>query len=176
MKIYTRTGDKGETSLFGGERISKNHLRIQSIGLVDELNCLLGMTVIKIQNKIIENLIKKIQKDLFCIGSHLAKAKTNTNFLAIRIVEMEKTIDILSKEMPQLFNFIIPEGAESATLLFYTRAVTRKAERELVALTKTDKINKNILIYFNRLSDLLYTFGRYQNFKANIKETIWKGK
>lgn len=174
MKIYTRTGDQGETSLYGGERVSKSHIRIETVGLLDELNSLLGIVVAKLKDKRVDEFINRIQKDLFHIGSNLAKKKTNLSYLSQRVEEMEKVIDTLSSEMPNLSNFIIPEGTEVATFLFFTRAVARKAERELVILAKTDTIDDKILVYFNRLSDFLFTLARYLNFKEGIVETIWK--
>lgn len=174
MKIYTKTGDKGETSLYSGERVSKNHIRMETIGLVDELNSMLGIAVAKLKDKRVEEFINQIQKDLFHIGSFLAKYKTNLSYLLKRVEEMEKVIDTLSLEIPQLSKFILPEGTEVACFLFYARAVTRRTERELVTLAKTDTVDGKILVYFNRLSDLLFILARYLNFKAGIVETVWK--
>lgn len=176
MKIYTKTGDKGETSLYGGERVSKSHIRIEAVGLLDELNSLLGIVIAKLKDGKAEEFINGIQKDLFHIGSNLAKNKTNLSYLSQRVTEMEKVIDTLSCEMPNLSNFIIPEGTEAAAFLFFARAVARRTERELVTLAKADAIDEKILVYFNRLSDLLFVLARYLNFKAGIVESIWKEK
>lgn len=176
MKIYTKTGDKGQTSFYSGERVSKNHIRMETIGLVDELNSILGIVVAKLKDKRVEEFINRIQKDLFHIGSYLAKYKTSLNILPKRVEEMEKVIDTISAEIPQLQNFILPEGIEAAAFLFFARAVARRTERELVTLAKTDTVDDKILIYFNRLSDLLFILARYLNFKAGMVETVWKEK
>lgn len=174
MTIYTRTGDKGETSLFGGKRVFKNHLRVNAIGLLDELNSLLGVVVSKLQNKKAEESINQIQKDLFLISSYLAGTSISFAILSQRVARMEKVIDSLDKQLTKLSNFILPEGTESAAFLYFARSVARRAERELVALSTKEKVAKEVLIYMNRLSDLLFILARYLNFKAGITETVWK--
>ncbi len=174
VKIYTRTGDSGETSLYGGVRVLKSSLRVSSYGTVDELNSLLGIALSKIKEKKISEFIGSIQKDLFSIGSFLAGAKMDLSVLPTRVVEMEQMIDWADRKLPELKNFILPSGAEEATLLFYARAVARHCERALVELNQKEPIDKKILIYFNRLSDLLFELARYLNYKEGFKETIWK--
>ncbi|MBM3283755.1 cob(I)yrinic acid a,c-diamide adenosyltransferase [Candidatus Gottesmanbacteria bacterium] len=174
MKIYTRAGDRGETSLFTGERVLKNDIRIHTYGLIDELNSLLGVVLSKLKDKRVERFINQIQKDLFLIGSYLAGSNFRLDVLTQRVKEMEEIIDTLSSRLPKLSHFILPEGTESATLLYFTRAVARRVERELVALSTKESINKNLLIYTNRLSDLFFVLARYLNFKAGVSETIWK--
>ncbi len=176
MRIYTRTGDKGETSLFGGKRVPKNHLRIAAYGSIDELNSLLGVVVAKIQDVRFEGYINLIQKDLFLIGSHLAGAKINLNVLPKKVEEIEGIIDNLTYELPELHNFILPEGTETASFLFLARAVTRRAERELVSLLTIEEFDERILVYLNRLSDFLFVLARYINFKEGLKETVWKAE
>jgi len=176
MKIYTRTGDDGQTSLFGGIRVPKNDLRIQAYGSIDELNSLLGIVLSKLADRRAEEFINQIQKDLFLIGSHLAYADISTAGLTKRVKEMEKVIDSIDRELPELKNFILPEGTERSALLFFSRAVARRAERKLVALSFQEKVDKQALIYLNRLSDFLFVLGRYLNFKSGITETVWKGK
>lgn len=173
-KIYTRSGDKGETSLFGGKRVFKNHLRVNAYGSIDELNSLLGVVVAKIKDKRAEEFINQIQKDLFRLNSHLAGSNINLEVLTQRVKDMEKIIDTLDKEMPNLSNFILPEGTEAATLLFFGRAICRRAERELVALLREETVNERLLAYLNRLSDFLFILARFMNFKAGRTETIWK--
>lgn len=175
MAIYTRTGDKGETSLFGGKRLPKSHARIEAYGSLDELNSLLGVVLSNLNDPRVAGFINQIQKDLFIIGSHLAGSRVSIDSLKERVEEMEKVIDKLDMELPKLTNFILPEGIEKATLIFYARSVGRRAERELVALSSEEDIDMRIHAYLNRLSDLLFILGRYINFKAGIKETIWKG-
>lgn len=175
QKIYTKTGDSGETSLYGGKRVLKNNIRVVAYGSVDELNSLLGIVSAKLADKRVEEFISQIQNDLFLIGSHLAGAGVSIDRLKKRIEEMEKLIDTLDKELPELRNFILPEGTEESTLLYFARSVGRRVERELVTLKSQEKVDKNILMYLNRLSDLLFVLGRYLNFKSGIIETIWKG-
>jgi cob(I)alamin adenosyltransferase len=174
MKIYTRTGDKGKTSLFGGKRVFKNHLRVNAYGSVDELNSLLGVVVAKIRDKRAEEFINQIQKDLFRLNSYLAGSNIKMEVLTQRIEDMEKIIDTLDKELPSLSNFILPEGTEPAALLFFGRAICRRAERELVALSLEETVNEELLAYLNRLSDFLFVLARFMNFKAGRTETIWK--
>jgi len=174
MKIYTKIGDDGTTSLYGGKRILKSHLRVNAYGSIDELNSILGVVLAAIHDGRVEKFINQVQKDLFLIGSSLAKGPVNLERLNQRVEEIEKVIDSLSAELPPLSNFILPEGTEAAALIFFARAIGRRAERELVALSLEEEINKNIIIYLNRLSDLLFVIARYLNFKAGVTETIWK--
>lgn len=176
VKIYTRTGDSGETSLYGGRRVPKNNIRIEAYGSIDELNSLLGIVSSLLAYKRAEGFINQIQKDLFLIGSYLAGAKVPIERLKTRVGEMEKVIDSLDVELPSLSNFILPDGTEGAAFLFYIRAVARRCERILVELSLKEKLDKKILIYINRLSDLLFELARYLNFKSGVTETIWKEK
>lgn len=176
VKIYTKTGDSGKTSLYGGIRVSKHDIRVNAYGAIDELNSLLGIVSAKLADKRVEEFISQIQSDLFLIGSHLAGAGVSLDRLKSRVEEMEKLIDKLDKELPELRNFILPEGTEESTFLYFARSVGRRAERELVTLSSQEKVDKNILMYLNRLSDLLFVLGRYLNFKSGIIETIWKEK
>lgn len=176
VKIYTRTGDAGKTSLYGGLRVFKNNLRVNSYGTVDELNSLLGVVLSKLKDKDVSEFINKIQEDLFLIGSNLAGAKTDLSILNLRVTEMENMIDWADEKLPELKNFILPSGVESASLLFYSRAVARRCERLLVELNQKESIDEKVLIYFNRVSDLLFELARYLNFKSGIKETIWRNK
>lgn len=176
IKIYTKTGDSGKTSLYGGKRVFKNNQRVNSYGTVDELNSLLGICLAKIKEKKLIDLISHIHKDLFLIGSYLAGAKTNLSILNFRVAEMEDMIDWADEKLPELKNFILPSGTETAAFLFYCRAVARRCERSLAELSQKEQIDNKVLIYFNRLSDLLFVMARYLNFKTGAKEMIWKGK
>jgi len=176
MKIYTRTGDSGQTSLYGGRRVFKNNIRVDAYGTVDELNSLLGVNLSKIKEKKIADFLGKIQTDLFLIGSNLAGAKRDLSSLGGRVTEMENMIDWMDEKLPELKNFILPQGSESATLLFYGRAVARRCERIIVTLNQKEPVEPNLLIYFNRLSDLLFEMARFLNFKQGVKETIWKSE
>lgn len=176
VKIYTKTGDKGETSLFGGKRIPKNHARIETYGAIDELNSLLGIVISKLADKRAEEFLNQVQKDLFLIGGHLAGAKVNIAGLSYRVKNFEEVIDSLDSELPELKNFILPEGTERATFLFYARAVTRRVERELVSLSVSEEIDSKVLVYFNRLSDFLFVLARYLNYKSGFAESVWKSE
>lgn len=176
LKIYTRTGDSGKTSLYKGLRVFKNDTRVNAYGSLDELNSLLGVILSNLKDEKAADFINLIQEDLFSVGASLAGAKTNLSVLETRVNEMEEMIDWLDAKLPELKNFILPGGTREAVLLFYARAVARRCERELVALNQKDSIDKKILIYINRLSDLLFELARYLNFKAGIKETVWKNK
>ncbi|MFH1832891.1 MAG: cob(I)yrinic acid a,c-diamide adenosyltransferase [Candidatus Levyibacteriota bacterium] len=178
VKIYTKTGDKGKTSLLGGKRVPKDDLRIEVIGEIDELNSVIGIVIAQIskrksqnQNLKFKNELINIQKDLFGIGSSLSGFLTKRYVLDAR--RLEKMIGELSKELPVLKSFILPGGGESGSFLHLARAVCRRAERRTVGLSKKEIVDKSIIMYLNRLSDLLFTMARYINFKENKKEIIW---
>lgn len=183
MPIYTRRGDKGRTSLFKNQRVSKNSLRIEAIGTVDELNSGIGVAVSEISNikyRILNigNELIRIQNDLFNIGAHLANPTSTPNlkpktYLQKRVKEFESFIDQMTEKMPPLKNFILPGGGKVGAFLHFVRTICRRAERRLVALNKLEKIDSDILVYVNRLSDLLFTMARFANFKEQKKEKIW---
>jgi cob(I)alamin adenosyltransferase len=175
MKIYTKTGDLGKTSLYGGKRVLKNDIRVETYGTIDELNSLVGIAVLKNKDERIRNFLISVQKDLFIIGSFLAGSNVELDILSLRIGEMEKLIDSLDGKLPKLGNFILPGGMEGAAFLFLLRAVTRRAERNVVMLSIEEMVVNSVIVYLNRLSDLLFVFARYVNYKAGNKETIWKG-
>jgi cob(I)alamin adenosyltransferase len=166
MNIYTKKGDKGETTTAGGKRVLKCDFNIEAVGEIDELNAALGM--IKLPET------EKIQEDLFGIGAIISGRKVfSIKYLEFRVKEMEKEIDRMWKEMPQLKNFIFFGGSEEASLIFFARAVARRAERGVVALRRDDLTE--VVKYLNRLSDYLFCLGRWVNFKKGIKERVWKG-
>lgn len=174
MPIYTRTGDKGKTSLFNGKKISKDSVYIEAIGSVDELNALLGVCASKADKKL-RSEIEKIQSDLFMIGASLANPKSSLKIdLEKRAREFEILIDEMTKKLPRLMNFILPGGGEAGASIHLARTVCRRTERNLVSFSKKQKLNSSILIYVNRLSDVLFTMARYTNLKDKKKETIWK--
>lgn len=177
MAIYTRKGDKGETSLRKGQKIPKYHIRVSSYGNIDELNSVLGVVLSKSKNKTIKDEILRIQKDLFEIGASLAnpseESKNLSTFLNKRIVEMEKNIDNLTQKIPTLSNFILPGGGELGAFLHLARTICRRAERQIVKLSDKEKIETKIISYLNRLSDHLFTLARFANVLERQKETIW---
>lgn len=177
MPIYTRTGDRGQTSLFGGQRVLKTDDRVDTYGTIDELNSVLGVVVANIEtrHRKLARELEGIQHDLFDIGSYLANPQaTPIKRLASRIEEFEKRIDQMTVKMPELHNFILPGGGRVGASLHQARTVCRRAERRLVALMQHEDIDKQVVKYINRLSDLLFTMARSVNHKEKKKETIWK--
>ena len=180
MPIYTRFGDKGKTALFGGKTVSKGSIRVEAYGNLDELNSFLGVVLSQVKDKKIKAEILQIQNDLFEIGTSLAAPGNKTDQalskkLKNRVFEFEKTIDVLTKNLPKLTNFILP-GGKTGSLLHYARTVARRAERRTVALAEKEKVLEEVLVYLNRLSDLLFTFARTINYQEKQKETIWSSK
>lgn len=181
VKIYTRTGDKGETSLFGGKRVSKASGRVDTYGTVDELNTILGIAVafLRPSEKLIKKELEHIQHDLFTIGATLASPGNKTNVsrsekLEKRTTEFEQLIDELTGKLPELRNFILPGGGKAGSHLHLARTVCRRTERRIIALSKKEEVDNGIIMYFNRLSDLLFTMARFVNHKEKKKETMWK--
>ena len=175
MPIYTKTGDKGDTGLFSGKRVSKASLRIEAIGTIDELNSVIGFTLSQLttNNLQLTKELIEIQNDLFVIGEALANPRQKIN-LSKRVKDFEKTIDKMTKELPPLYNFILPGGGVAGSTLHIARTVARRTERRIVALSKREKIQKDVIIYINRLSDLFLTMSRFINLKEGKKENIWK--
>lgn len=180
-KIYTKTGDQGETGLFGGERVKKDHPRIVAYGSVDELNAVLGLVRAVLKKGELDPILEKIQNDLFLIGSHLATPRPEK--LASRgamelspevITFLEQSIDHLEESLPPLREFILPGGTESASRLHLARTVCRRAERETISLAKSEEVESFIIIYLNRLSDLLFVMARWANRQEGGGETVWK--
>lgn len=181
MKIYTRTGDAGETSLFGGERVSKAELRIEVYGTVDELNSWIGLLRDqKVNNKRAEVLIE-IQDRLFTIGSWLATIDSEklANLPALTehdVSFLEIQIDQMENVLPAMRNFILPGGHESVSFGHVTRTVCRRAERLAVRLNRAEEINPLIVKYLNRLSDYLFVLCRKMSAELSAIETAWKPK
>lgn len=176
MPIYTRTGDKGKTSLFDGTRVLKSHVRVEAYGTIDELNSMIGAAAsqLKTKNVKLKKELEQIQHDLFAIGSALAiSAPLPVVGLEKRAKAFEKVIDDLTAQMPELKQFILPGGSKAASLLHVARTITRRAERQLVALMQTEEIDQTIVIYINRLSDLLFTAARFVNHNEKKKEIFW---
>ncbi len=181
MKIYTKTGDKGETSLFGGQRVWKDNLRIASYGTIDELNAILGVCSTEIKTLELKSVIEGLQNDLFTLGSDLATPfeKGNKGFVIPRVdssftKRLEDLIDKYDSLLPELKNFILPGGLKGSALLQHARTVSRRAEREVVSLSKNEEITEEIEIYLNRLSDLLFVLARYENYFNNVPDVLWQ--
>ena len=186
-KIYTKTGDKGQTSLFDGTRVGKNNIRVDTYGTVDELNSVIGIVIGENQKSNsknqkykleIKNSLTEIQQDLFEIGAVLANPRDGISDklkkrLVERVTSFEKYIDEMTGKMPELMNFILPGGGIAGSFLQFARAISRRTERRVVDLSKQEQVDSSIVIYFNRLSDLLFTMSRYMNFIEEEKETVW---
>lgn len=179
MKIYTKTGDDGNTSLFGGERVKKNNLRIDSYGTIDELNAAIGITLTENLDSEIKIVLTEIQNKLFQIGSELASPK-NVKSSAIKkianeeIFFLENSIDKFDEKLPPIKNFILPGGSKGSAHLHFARTICRRAERIIVELKEKENVSDNLLVYVNRLSDLLFTLARYENHVRQTPEIEWK--
>ncbi|MGH7885978.1 MAG: cob(I)yrinic acid a,c-diamide adenosyltransferase [Thermodesulfobacteriota bacterium] len=173
-KVYTKTGDKGETSLVGGKRVSKASKRVDAYGDVDELNSFLGISRTKTSEHELKEIIQVIQNDLFIIGGDLATSN-DSEFKVPRVSldmigKLEHLIDDFLKEVGDLKEFILPSGNEGGAYLHLARTVCRRAERKTALLMKTEEINENVLIYLNRLSDLLFVLARVENKRSGFNE------
>lgn len=183
MKIYTKTGDKGQTGLFGGQRVSKSSLRITSYGNIDELNSLLGVCRAlnksdkKNGNDLLEKILHQLQQQLFTVGADLATPLNSgvkiARITSPQVTELEKWIDEIDSRVQPLKNFILPGGALLASHLHLARCVCRRAERAITALQLKEQINNIIIVYVNRLSDLLFMMGRYANMLLKCDEEKW---
>jgi len=181
MKIYTKTGDTGETSLFGGKRVPKSSLRIDAYGTVDELNAQLGVVRSLQPSAAVDTILEKIQNQLFLLGADLAapfgSAPADTKRIQQNEIQfLEDTIDRLDAQLEPLKSFILPGGSHAGAQLHIARTVCRRAERFVDALGRKEEIDKLPLIYLNRLADLLFVAARYTNKLAGIEETKWSGK
>jgi cob(I)alamin adenosyltransferase len=181
MKIYTRTGDGGETALFGGGRVSKHDIRVAAYGDVDELCSSIGAALAVAPTQAEDALLEQIQRDLFAIGGRLAtrepekvkRALAKAEIDERRIATMEDTMDEAEAVLPPLTAFVLPGGTPRAAALHLARTVCRRAERSVVALHAAEPLPPIILTYLNRLSDLLFTLARLANHRAGVTDRIW---
>src|SRR5919108_2959529 len=181
MKIYTRTGDTGETALFGGGRVSKDHPRTSAYGDVDELNSAVGVARATAPAEPFDQLLEGIQRDLFAIGGRLATPQPEKVAKAIakavlppeRVAQLERVMDNAELELPPLKAFVLPGGTPKAAALHLARTVCRRAERSAVRLAREEEAPAEILTYLNRLSDLLFTLARLANHRAGAGDTTW---
>ena len=179
MKIYTKTGDSGETGLYGGTRVPKNAMRVEACGTVDELNACIGVARCQIRDEEINAILHRIQNELFDVGADLAALETHPKAATLRIPpvltpELERDIDRLEAELPSLKNFILPGGSACGTAIHLARTVCRRAERCVVSLAQTESVNPAVLIYLNRLSDLLFVLARTVNHRSEESEPLWQ--
>ncbi len=179
MKIYTKTGDEGHTSLLGGARVSKHDARIEAIGAIDELNAALGVVRTSPVDRDLDALLERVQHDLFAIGAELADADAGKNRASVvglpEIEQLESTIDRLEAGLPALTNFILPGGSAAGAMLHLARTVCRRAERRVVGLSHSDThLPSHVVVYLNRLSDLLFVAARSVNWAAKCEEQPWR--
>lgn len=186
MKIYTRTGDGGETGLFGGGRVPKHHPRVEAYGEVDELNATVGLAAVALEgDEVMLERLRLVQEDLFAIGAHLATpgaveggrgAAHLPPLPAQRIAEMEAWIDEADAQLEPLRNFILPGGTDAAARLHLARTVCRRAERRVLELSRDSPVADGTVVYLNRLSDLLFTLARLVNRQAGSGDVPWIGR
>ena len=174
-KVYTKTGDKGETSLVGGERISKSSTRVDTYGDIDELNSVIGIAISHTKDEMLKDYLKKVQNDLFIFGGDLATPlsfKGEIPRINEQMIEkIENLIDKFHLEVGDLKEFILPSGVGGSPFLHFARTVCRRAERKIVKLSENEVINPLGLNYLNRLSDLLFMMARIENKRAGYEET-----
>lgn len=178
MKIYTRSGDDGSTSLFSGGRVSKTHLRVESYGTVDELNSVLGLARALKPSDATMDKLERVQNHLFHLGADLATPMDAKSEWVVRMDEekvawLEATIDQMTADLPPLAAFILPGGTPAAAQLHVARTVCRRAERLVVALAYQEEVGELVIQYLNRLSDWLFTLARWENHQAGIAEAKW---
>jgi cob(I)alamin adenosyltransferase len=181
MKIYTRTGDLGDTGLFGGGRVPKDHPRVRAYGDVDELNAAIGVARAADPLPRVDEVLLPLQRDLFAIGAllatpdqekmaqHLAKAQLDAD----RVIQLERAIDACERDLDPLKAFVLPGGTRKAAALHVARTVCRRAERAIVRLQHEEEIPQIVVIYLNRLSDLLFVLARISNRMAGVGEVTW---
>jgi cob(I)alamin adenosyltransferase len=178
MKIYTKGGDGGQTSLFGGRRLSKSHLRIDVYGTVDELNSWLGKLTAEGMPEDCTRFVNAIQQDLFLMGSHLAATDDVRSKLPEwpqqAEIKIEQEIDRMEAFLPPLTNFILPGGTPSSASAHLSRCVCRRAERLMVALSLGESVSSDLIRYLNRLSDYLFTLARYIMHSEGAREQVWR--
>ena len=184
MKIYTKTGDKGETGLYGGKRVRKDNLRVVAYGDVDETNAAIGIARSYIQEgssgsrevlNFIDSALEAVQNKLFALGAVLSGSEDpNYSIKDSDIEYLEKCIDHIDEQVQPIKAFILPFGTDLSARLHLARTVARRAERNIVALAAAEQVNPNVLVYVNRLSDFLFTLARFANKAQSVPDTLWK--
>ena len=178
MKIYTRRGDSGQTSLIDGDMVNKHNLSVDAYGTIDELNSFLGLLKDYIKDDKIKDILNNIQIKLFSIGSILASGKNQNISAKVKIekkdvVYIELEIDRLNENLPELKNFIIPGGHKISSYSHVCRSICRRAERKISELNNKSSIDSNILAYINRLSDFFFVLSRFLKYSDNVSESRW---
>lgn len=178
--LYTRTGDQGQTSLVGGQRVSKTCARLESYGTIDELNSFLGLLISHLTDEEDRTYLQHIQSELFVVGSYLATDVATTPLraqsvmTADRVEALEQKIDEVDEALPPLRLFVLPGGSQTASLCHVCRTICRRAERRILALAEETEIDPLVIAYVNRLSDLFFALARKQNVVSGCDEVIWR--
>ena len=180
-RMYTRTGDGGETGLFSGERVPKDSLRVEAYGAVDELSCWIGYTRSLIEGDEIDTMLERVQQDLFLVGAELAMRQKKSRVRKAQVTQdmvrhLEQEIDRLDAELSPLSTFIIPNGTGPAAALHVARAIARRAERRTIKLAQEEKLNPPLVPYLNRLSSLLFVLARVVDKRAGVEEKKWASR
>ena len=182
-KLYTRTGDRGQTGLFGGRRVAKDDPRVEAYGSIDELNAALGVVAAKLQQRKLIAVVQSIQNELFNIGAELAsdrpvrrgkRSSSSFELDASKVVELESLIDQYDALVPELRTFFLPGGSEASALLHLARSIGRRAERATVTLAAQEPVSDVVLAYLNRLCDLLFVLARYVSTADRKRELLWR--
>lgn len=179
MKIYTKTGDEGQTSLYGGKRLSKGELRIECYGTVDELNSQVGVVASLLNEESLAGELASVQSRLFDLGTHLAAEPGKKNLILpelsdAHIEALEKQIDAWNDQLPELKFFILPGGSQAAAQCHVARTVCRRAERLVVRLAESEALKPELIRYLNRLSDYFFVLARFLNHLGGHAEIVWK--
>lgn len=179
MKIYTKTGDAGDTGLFGGERVKKSDARVDAYGSVDETNALLGVARAAALPAALDAILERVQAELFVLGAELATPPDHRDRLRLpliaesQIMALEADIDRLEADLSPLQSFIVPGGSAGASALHHARTVCRRAERGVVAIIESAQLRGELVVYLNRLSDLLFVMARHANHTAGVSDVAW---
>jgi cob(I)alamin adenosyltransferase len=177
--LYTGGGDKGTTSLVGGQRVPKTHPRLEAYGTIDELNSFIGLLITEVENEEIVGLLQFVQHKLFAAGSNLATETTSTELKpASRITtenirRLEQSIDLIDSKLPKMTGFVLPGGSRSAALAHICRTICRRAERRIYQLATENTVEEFVFVFMNRLSDLLFVIARYECIREKDSEIIW---
>ena len=179
MKIYTKTGDGGDTRLFDGTKVRKDNERVEAYGAVDELNSFLGAACSFVEDAELVTMLAAIQKDLFVVGAQLAdpgfknQGRAKFHLSPERITTLETAIDTFETELPPLRQFLLAGGGHAGALLHVARTVCRRAERQVVSLSEKVEVNSDLIVYLNRLSDFLFVIARVVNHRQGKQEIPW---
>lgn len=179
MKIYTKTGDDGRTGLFGGERVSKHDSRVDAYGSVDETNALLGVARAARLSPALDGILTRVQAELFVLGAELATPAAHRPRLKLplldgaHVAQLEGEIDTLEADLPPLTSFVLPGGSPGSSALHHARTVCRRAERAVVSVQQSAELRAELIVYLNRLSDLLFVMARHQNQSDGVADVPW---